>query len=123
MSGRRPDWVALALAGAAGVICGLVVALGLGAGRSTSRTTTVTVAGQPSSNGTLVAKTAVPAVIGERLDIAKDRVRRAGFVVKVEGGGVLGVIRDRNWEVTSQDPVGGQVLQTGSTVRLRIERR
>jgi hypothetical protein len=123
VSGRRPDWVALALAGAAGVICGLVVALGLGAGRSTTRTTTVTVAGRPSSDGTLVAKTAAPAVVGERLDIAQDRVRRAGFVVKVEGGGVLGVIRDRNWEVTSQDPVAGQVLQTGSTVRLRIERR
>ena len=122
MSGRRPDWVALALAGAAGVICGLVVALGLGAGRSTTRTTTVTAGSRPP-DGTLVAKTAVPAVIGERLDIAKDRVRRAGFVVKVEGGGVLGVIRERNWEVTSQDPVAGQVLQTGSTVRLRIERR
>jgi hypothetical protein len=50
-------------------------------------------------------------------------VRAVGFVVKVEGGGVLGVIRDQNWQVTSQDPVPGQLLQTGSTVRLRIERR
>jgi hypothetical protein len=44
-------------------------------------------------------------------------------VVKVEGGGALGVIRDQNWQITSQDPVAGQLLQTGSTVRLRIERR
>ncbi|MDX6668688.1 MAG: hypothetical protein QOK04_2068 [Solirubrobacteraceae bacterium] len=121
MSGRRPDWLPIALAGALGIVFGLILALALGAGGRTTRTVTVGSTAQP--NGTLIAKTAVPSVIGERLDIAKDRVRAVGFVVKVEGGGVLGVIRDQNWQVTSQDPVAGQLLQTGSTVRLRIERR
>ncbi|MDX6643684.1 MAG: hypothetical protein QOD76_1646 [Solirubrobacteraceae bacterium] len=122
MTGRRPDWLPIALAAALGIVLGLVLALTLHAGgKTTTRTVTAGNTSQPSA--TLIAKTAVPAVIGERLDIAKDRVRAVGFVVKVEGGGVLGVIRERNWQVTSQDPVAGQLLQTGSTVRLRIERR
>jgi hypothetical protein len=122
VSGRRTEWLPIALAGAVGAVFGLILALVLGAGgKTTTRTVTVGSASQP--HGTLIAKTAVPSVIGERLDIAKDRVRAIGFVVKVEGGGVLGVIRDRNWQVTSQDPLAGQLLQTGSTVRLRIERR
>jgi hypothetical protein len=122
VTGRRPDWLPIALAAALGIVLGLVLALTLRAGGKTT-TRTVTAGNTSKPNGTLIAKTAVPAVIGERLDIAKDRVRAVGFVVKVEGGGVLGVIRDRNWQVTSQEPVAGQLLQTGSTVRLRIERR
>jgi PASTA domain-containing protein len=122
VSGRRPEWLPIALAGALGTVFGLILALALGAGGKTT-TRTVTVGGTPQPKGTLIAKTAVPSVIGERLDIAKDRVRSVGFVVKVEGGGVIGVIRDQNWQVTSQDPVAGQLLQTGSTVHLRIERR
>jgi hypothetical protein len=112
----------IALAGALGTAFGLVLALGLGLGEGTT-TRTVTVGSTSPATGTLITKTAVPSVIGERLDIAKDRVRAVGFVVKVEGGGVLGVIREQNWQVTSEDPVPGQLLQTGSTVRLRIERR
>jgi beta-lactam-binding protein with PASTA domain len=122
VSPDRPDWVVVALAATLGLVLGLVVAVGLGSTRQ-PRTTTVTVSAKPPAGATLIAKTAVPAVVGQRLDIAKDRVRQAGFVTKVEGGGVLGVVRDRNWEVTSQDPAGGQVEQTGSTVRLRVERR
>jgi hypothetical protein len=124
VSGHRPDWVVVALAATVGLVVGLVVAVGLGSTREKTRTATVTVSAKaPPSDANLIAKTAVPAVLGERLDVAKDRVRRAGFVTKVEGGGLLGVIRDENWQVSSQDPVGGQVEQTGSTVRLRIERR
>jgi len=118
----RSDRLALALAASLGALAGVLATLALGGGASND-VTTVTVAPRPPEDATLVAKTAVPAVSGERLDVAKDRVRRAGFLVELEGGGVLGVVRDRNWEVTSQDPVAGQVLQTGSTVRLRIERR
>ena len=77
----------------------------------------------PPPGATLIAQTAVPGVVGERLDVAKDRVRRTGFIALVEGGGILGVLRDRNWQVESQDPVGGKVLETGSTVHLRVERR
>ena len=121
MSDGRPGWLVVALAATLGVVLGLVAAIGLGSTRVETRT--VTVGARPPVGGTVVARTAVPDVAGQRLDIAKDRIRRAGFTARIEGGGVLGVVRDRNWEVTSQDPVGGQVDQTGSTVRLRIERR
>jgi hypothetical protein len=123
VSDRRPGWIVVALAATLGVVVGLVAAIGLGSTRVQTRTATVTVGARPPAGGTVVARTAVPDVAGQRLDIAKDRVRRAGFIARIEGGGVLGVLRDRNWEVTSQDPVGGEVVQTGSTVRLRIERR
>jgi len=118
----RADRLTVALAAASGALAGVLLTLALGGGTSND-VTTVTLPARPPEDATLVAKTAVPAVVGERLDVAKDRVRRAGFIVEVEGGGILGVLRERNWEVTSQDPVGGQVLQTGSTVRVRIERR
>jgi hypothetical protein len=118
---RERDWLAIALAGALGALAGVLIALALGGGSSTD-IRTITVKPKPPPDATLVAKTAVPNAVGMRLDIAKDTVQRAGFTVKVEGGGVLGVIRERNWMVTSQDPVAGQLLQVGSTVHLRIER-
>jgi hypothetical protein len=114
--------VGVALAAALAALAGVLVTVALGGGRSDT-VRTVTVVTHPPPQATLIAKTAVPGVVGERLDVAKDRVRRAGFIALVEGGGILGVLRDRNWQVQSQDPVGGQVLQTGSTVHLRVERR
>jgi hypothetical protein len=120
--GAGPGWLGTALAAALAALAGVLVTLALGGGRSdTIRTVTVTT--HPLPDATLIAKTAVPGVVGERLDVAKDRVRRTGFIAVVEGGGILGVLRDRNWQVQSQDPVGGKVLETGSTVRLRVERR
>jgi hypothetical protein len=117
-----PGWVGVALAAALAALAGVLVTVALGGG-SSDTVRTVTVVTHPPPQATLIAKTAVPGVVGERLDVAKDRVRRAGFIALVEGGGILGVLRDRNWQVASQDPVGGQVLQTGSTVHLRVERR
>jgi hypothetical protein len=122
MSGREPGWLGAALVAALAALAGVLITLALGGGGS-DEVRTVTVATHPPPDATIIAKTAVPDVVGERLDVAKDRVRRTGFIVLVEGGGILGVIRDRNWEVTSQDPVGGQSEQTGSTVHLRVERR
>jgi hypothetical protein len=117
-----PGWVGVALAAALAALAGVLITVALGGGQSDT-VRTVTVVTHPPPQATLIAKTAVPGVVGERLDVAKDRVRRAGFIALVEGGGILGVLRDRNWQVESQDPVGGQVLQTGSTVHLRVERR
>jgi hypothetical protein len=122
VSERGPGWLGTGLAAALAALAGVLITLALGGGGSND-VRTVTVTTHPPPDATIVAKTAVPNVVGERLDVAKDRVRRTGFIVLVEGGGVLGVIRDRNWQVESQDPVGGQVLQTGSTVHLRVERR
>ncbi|MDQ6914509.1 MAG: PASTA domain-containing protein [Actinomycetota bacterium] len=122
MSPRGPGWAGTALAAALAALAGVLITVALGGGHSDT-VRTVTVVTHPPPEATLIAKTAVPNVVGERLDVAKDRVRRASFIASVEGGGILGVLRDRNWQVRSQDPVGGQVLQTGSTVRLRVERR
>ena len=55
--------------------------------------------------------------------LARDRLDRAGFDADVDGGGLLGVIRESNWEVVLQDPGPGVALEQGSSVRLRIERR
>jgi hypothetical protein len=104
------------------MLAGVFTALALGGGES-AEVRTVTVHTRPPAGAKLIAKTAVPGVVGERLDVAKSRVRRAGLVVEVQGGGILAILRQRKWEVSGQDPVGGQVLQTGSTVRLRVQRR
>ena len=87
-----------------------------------NRTVTVVQTTQ-TTGGTVIVKTAVPQLVGERLDVAKDRLDRAGFDPDVEGGGILGIIRDSNWEVVTQDPGPGVLLEQGSSVHVRVERR
>lgn len=117
-----PGWVGTALAAALAGLAGVLVTIALGGGHSDT-VRTVTVVTHPPPEASLVAKTAVPRVVGERLDVAKARVRRTGFIASVEGGGLLALLRDRGWRVAGQDPEAGQVKQTGSTVHLRVERR
>jgi beta-lactam-binding protein with PASTA domain len=119
--------VALGIAG--GFLVGLivVVVLGIGVGGH-SRTVTVarTVivpAKAITTGGTVIVTTLVPPLVGERLDVAKDRLRRAGFDPDVKGGGLFGVIKASNWDVVTQDPPPGTRLEQGSSVHLRIERR
>lgn len=115
-----------ALVAAAGFLAGIVLVAALGGPSTQVRTVTVrpatTQAGTTTTGGRIVASTTVPDVIGDRLDIAKQRVRRAGFVVDQSGGGLLGVLRDHNWQVVAEDPTAGTSLQLGSTVTLDIER-
>jgi hypothetical protein len=54
------------------------------------------------------AKTA-PNVHCMRLDKAKKTLYMAGFNVNVKGGGLLGVINDAGWVVTSQSTSGNTV--------------
>lgn len=63
----------------------------------------------------------MPDVVGQRLDIAKSDIERAGFASDVEiiGGGLFGVIDDRNWMVCEQDPAPGESI---SNPRLIVER-
>ncbi len=61
-------------------------------------------------------------MVGERLDVAKDRLGRAGFDPDVDGGGVLGIVRESNWE-SSPRTRSGVLLEQGSSVRIRVERR
>lgn len=117
----------LALGAACGFLAGVlaVVALG-GSGGDTEtvvRNRTVTVAAAVTTGGTVIVQTAVPALVGERLDVAQDRLRRAGFDPDVEGGGTFGIVVDSNWEVVSQDPGPGVMLEQGSSVHIRVEKR
>ncbi len=123
---ERPGWLTVALGGACGFLLGVVLVLGLGGGPDPDQpatTVTVAVPQTTTTGGTVIVRTLVPPVVGERLDVAKERLARARFDVDVDGGGVLGVIRERNWEVVAQEPAGGTMLEQGSSVRIRIERR
>jgi beta-lactam-binding protein with PASTA domain len=115
-----------------GVACGFLVGVlavvvigGTGSDTTTvTRERTVTVAAPTITNGgTVVVQAPVPALVGERLDVAKDRLHRAGFDPDVEGGGVFGIVRDANWEVVTQDPGPGVMLEQGSSVHIRVEKR
>jgi hypothetical protein len=50
-----------------------------------------------------------------RLDRAKDKLRAAGYRVRVRGGGLFGVVVESNWVVVSQ-------AQSGSTVTVYVDR-
>ena len=56
--------------------------------------------------------TEMPDVTGKKLDVAKSAINDAGFEdeVKVEGGGVFGVVKESNWEVCDQTPAAGEVV-------------
>jgi beta-lactam-binding protein with PASTA domain len=118
---------AVALVGASCFLAGvlLVVAIGAGTGetRTVTRARTVTVPATTTHGGTVVVTTAVPAVVGERLDVARERLERAGFDPDVEGGGVFGIVVESNWEVVAQDPGPGVRLERGSSVHIRVEKR
>lgn len=129
---RRFSLLGVVLTGAAGFLVGvlLVAALGGAKGRSAetvtvARTTTVTetVPGPVSNGGSVIVTTAVPDVMGQPLDVAKERLERSGFETDIEGGGLFGVIEDANWQVVAQSPDPGGQLEQGSTVSVAIERR
>lgn len=121
-----PGWLGVALGTAAGLLAGILLVVVIGGASGGSSTRTVTAAAPPATGGSpsgrVITTTAVPDVLGTRLDVAKQRIRRAGFDVSVSGGGVLGVIDDTNWQVVAQDPPGGNTLERGSTITVDIER-
>ncbi len=63
-------------------------------------------------------------MVGEPLDVAKQRAARAKFSVTVDsGGGIFGVIRDENWEVVAQRPGADELIEQGSTIHVDIVKR
>jgi hypothetical protein len=126
VSGAGPGWPGAALAGACGLLLGVIVALALSGGPdrdAPARTVTVAVPATRTTGGTVIVTTRVPALVGERLDTAKARLARARFDADVDGGGLLGILRESNWEVVEQRPPAGTILEQGSTVRVRVDRR
>ena len=125
-----PSWPAVALAVACGVLLGGLVALIVGTGEdapplkaeTVTISRTVTVQGPITNPGTVITRTLVPDVVGTRLDIAKRQLQARKFQVDVDGGGLLGVVRERNWRVTEQTPAAGQYLEQGSSVRVKVKK-
>ncbi len=127
---RRPSvgsWVSLALATACGFLLGALVITTVGGGDvTTTQTQTVTAPGSPTapSGGTVITKTRMPALVGQRLDVARERIERAQFDLVIDsGGGLFGVRVEENWEVVAQRPAADELIEQGSTVRVDIERR
>lgn len=61
----------------------------------------------------------VPQVEGERLDVAQELLDDAGLGYEVIGGGALGVIVRRNWQVCEQRPHAGKLA---TSVELHVGR-
>jgi hypothetical protein len=61
-------------------------------------------------------------VTGKKVDVAQGAIKDAGFEdeVKVDGGGVFGVIDESNWEVCDQSPVAGEAVSDAP--RLTVDR-
>jgi hypothetical protein len=123
----RPTKLTVALAGAGGFLAGVLLVAALGGTPTVTQTeatrVTVTAPAKTVPGGTVITVTAVPPLVGERLDTAKQRLDAAQFDIDVNGGGIFGVIDESNWEVVSQDPPAGSQLQQGSTVHVDVERR
>ena len=112
---RRFGPLGLAIAGAGGFLAGILLVAILGGAQPVYKERTISVAAQPQG-------TAVPALVGQRLDDALDRLETSGLKGEVDGGGFFGVIDEGNWRVVEQDPSPGARLRQGDTVRLRVER-
>jgi hypothetical protein len=112
----------LALGIAGGFLCGVLLVAVLGGAKPVIQSRTVTVPATRTSGGTVIVSTRVPALEGQRLDVALDRLERSRFTADIDGGGLFGVIEERNWEVVEQTPAAGTMLEQGSRVRLRVER-
>jgi serine/threonine protein kinase len=65
---------------------------------------------------------AVPAVVGQPLDVAEQRLDELGLRSTVEGGGIFGVLIPSDWEVCQTSPPTESTVRRGSTVRLLVDR-
>jgi hypothetical protein len=54
----------------------------------------------------------VPDVEGKRLDVAQEVLDDAGLGYEVIGGGALGVVVRRNWQVCEQRPGAGRLAKS-----------
>lgn len=117
------SWIEVAVGAACGFLAGVLVMVAIGSGGGETVTETVSVPATVTNGGTVIVKTAVPQLVGERLDVALERLDRAGFDPDVEGGGVFGIVDESNWEVVFQEPGPGVVLEQGSSVHVQVERR
>ncbi|HEX5899164.1 MAG TPA: PASTA domain-containing protein [Solirubrobacteraceae bacterium] len=112
---RRFGPLGMALAGAGGFLAGVLLIAILGGAQPVYKERTLTVARPPQGS-------AVPALVGQPLDVALDRLQSAGLKGDVQGGGLFGILNEGDWKVVDQDPSPGARLGQGDTVRLDIDR-
>jgi PASTA domain-containing protein len=112
---RRFGPLSMALAGAGGFLAGVLLIAILGGAQPVYKERTLTVSRPPQGS-------AVPALVGQRLDVALDRLESAGLKGDVQGGGLFGILDEGDWKVVDQDPSPGARLGQGDTVRLDVDR-
>jgi hypothetical protein len=112
---RRFGVLGLAIAAAGGFVAGILLVAILGGAQPVYKERTISVAAQPHG-------TAVPTLVGQRLDDALDHLETSGLKAKVDGGGLFGIVDETNWRVVEQDPSPGARLRQGDTVTLRVDR-
>jgi PASTA domain len=114
-SARSFGTLAMAIAAAGGFLAGVLLIAVLGGAQPVYKERTLTVS-RPAQGSP------VPALIGQRLDVALDRLEGAGLKGEVRGGGLFGVLNESDWKVVDQDPSPGARLSQGDTVHLDIDR-
>jgi hypothetical protein len=112
---RRFGVLGMALAGAGGFLAGVLLIAILGGAQPVYKERTIRVSKPPQG-------TAVPALVGQRLDRALDGLKTVGLKADVQGGGLFGVLDESGWTVVSQDPSPGSRLKEGDTVHLQVDR-
>ena len=112
---RRFGLLGMTLAGAGGFLVGVLLVAILGGAQPVYKERTIRLT-RPAQG------TAVPALVGQRLDRALDRLESVGLKADVQGGGLFGVLDESGWTVVDQDPSPGARLHQGDTVRLQVDR-
>jgi hypothetical protein len=119
---RRIGPLGLAIGVAGGFLCGVLLVAILGGAKPVIQSRTITVPATSTTGGTVIVSTRVPVLVGERLDVALNRLQRARFTADVEGGGLFGIVEEGNWRVVEQSPAAGTLLEQGSRVHVAVER-
>jgi len=68
------------------------------------------------------ARTTVPDLVGERLDIAEDDLRSRGLRFTEIGGGTFGILVLSNWTVCETRPAAGTSVAKRARVKLIVDR-
>lgn len=78
--------------------------------------------GTAAPTKTTDSDTAMPDVLGKRLDVALSDIKRSGLEndVEVVGGGTFGVVDESNWTVCEQSPAAGELVTEAP--RLEVDR-
>jgi len=64
----------------------------------------------------------VPPLRGVRLPAARETLDAAGLGVRVDGGGLFGVVDESNWVVCDSEPAAGEPVDVLSEVVVHVER-